>query len=72
MLRLTESRADEPLTRATPYGASPENHLPTPLPFDAAAMAERALNQAERRMENLLELVRRFDLDAPGEGPRVA
>ena len=72
MLRLTESRADEPLKPRTPGGASSKNSAPGPLPFDAAEMAEHALDQAERRMKNLLDLVRRFDLDAPGEGPRVA
>lgn len=72
MLRLTESRADEPLKPLTPDGASSEKWVPGPLPFDAARMAEQALDQAERRMKNLLDLVRRFDLDAPGEGPRVA
>lgn len=71
MLRLTESRADEPLDRGAAPKALSENG-PIPLRFDAAAMAEHALNQAERRMENLLDLVRRFDLDAPGDGPRVA
>ena len=71
MLRLTESRAGEPLARSATPKVSPENG-PNPLRFDAASMAEDALNQAERRMENLLDLVRRFDLDAPGDGPRVA
>jgi hypothetical protein len=72
MLRLTESRAETPFGAPARPNRPPNTRVPPPLPFDAAQMAERALNQAERRMENLLELVRRFDLDAPGEGPSVA
>lgn len=68
MLRLTESRVDDPLKSH----AGADARLPRPLTLSSTQMAEEALDQAERRMENLLELVRRFDLDAPGDGPRVA
>lgn len=67
MLRLTETGSDETLRFPDP--ARP---APAPLRLDSTDIAEEALSQAERRMENLLDLVHRFGLDAPGEGPRVA
>ncbi|MFG0284178.1 MAG: hypothetical protein ACF8R7_07120 [Phycisphaerales bacterium JB039] len=70
MLRLADQGSDELLPRSgKPAGDAGDADV---LPFDAIAHAEGALSHAEKRMENLMDLVRRFGLDAPGDGPRVA
>ena len=74
MLRLTGRDSDE--TLRLPLAGEPRaeeepvgNEL---LRFDSTRLAEHALDQTERRMRNLMDLVQRFGLDEPGEGPRVA
>ena len=75
MLHLADQGSDETLPRPghgrTSVDAAGAGDADA-LPFDAVAHAEQALSHAERRMENLMDLVRRFGLDAPGDGPRVA
>jgi hypothetical protein len=70
MLRLTEDAGETFRIPAT--GERPPEAADQAFRIDSVRFAERALNQADRRMTNLLDLVRRFGLDAPGDGPRVA
>ena len=72
MLRLTGPESDETLRFPGVADGEPSGVRQFPRPIDSTIFAEEALTQAERRMQNLLDLVERFGLDAPGQGPRVA
>jgi len=56
------SQPDEPALRLTPLEAG-----------DSVSFAMGALDQAQRRMDNLRDLLHRFDLDGDDDdGPRAA
>jgi|GEM_PF-4276414 len=76
MLTLTEtSTNDGPTPTATPTKATPVSagnlRLTPGDSGDAARQVQRALFQAQRRLDNLRDLIDRFDLD-DDDGPRAA
>jgi hypothetical protein len=76
MLTITETPStDGPNPTATPTKAAPGQGGPLRLTLgessDAARQVQQALNQAQRRLDNLRDLIDRFDLD-DDDGPRAA
>ena len=53
-------------------GASPLLRLSGEDPMGAVAHVSRALEQTQRRLDNLRSLIDRFDLDDLDDGPRAA
>lgn len=77
MLTITETTTtDGPTPTATPAEATPVSAGNLRLTLggtdDAAKQVQRALFQAQRRLDNLRDLIDRFDLDDDDDGPRAA
>lgn len=76
MLTLTQTTTtDDPNPTATPEKAAPVSAGPLRLTLgdssDAAKRVQQALSQTQRRLDNLRDLIDRFDLD-DDDGPRAA